>query len=267
MAVRVISSIVGFPFLAAIVVLGGIYLKLGLILVSMIGMYEFYNAVSKKIMPIHFIGFAMASLYLFFIDINLNSYYRLALLGAVILCLLMIIFCYPKYNIFDVSVTLMGFFYIAFLLGNIFLLRIHKNGQYIVWLPFICAWCSDTGAYFIGCNFGKHKLAPVLSPKKSIEGAIGGVVSAALGGALFGFAVFRFFPLEESSFILGCAFIGGIGAVFGQLGDLVASSIKRFTNIKDFGKIMPGHGGVLDRFDSVLFTAPIVYILSELFMS
>ena len=112
---------------------------------------------------------------------------------------------------------------------------------------------------------GKHKLAPVLSPKKSVEGAIGGVVGAAVLGALYATLINRFAPGADAG-ILQYALICGIGGIISQVGDLAASAIKRNHDIKDYGKLIPGHGGILDRFDSVIITAPIIYYMAIVLM-
>lgn len=134
-----------------------------------------------------------------------------------------------------------------------------RGGELLILLPLVAAWGSDTFAYFVGVRFGRHKLAPVISPKKTIEGSIGGVV----GAAVLTMAVTALFN-KHSAIDLPywvAAIIGACGAVVGQLGDLSFSIIKRQTGIKDYGKIFPGHGGVLDRFDSVIFVAPVVELL------
>lgn len=264
MAIRIISGVVGFPILLAIVLLGGIWLKLGVLFISLVGIYEFYKAVSKEIKPIHFIGFLIEIVYIFFIDVQISEKTRFVLLIFIILILIMSVFMHSKININDAAVTLFGFFYIGFLLSNVLLIKNSIYGDYLVWLAFICAWCCDTGAYFTGVMFGKHKMAPVLSPHKTIEGAIGGVVCTALLSFGYGFIISKYLNVGDTNIAIICAIIGLIGSMFSQLGDLTASSIKRYTGIKDFGKIMPGHGGVLDRFDSVIFTSPIVYILTQL---
>ena len=123
-----------------------------------------------------------------------------------------------------------------------------------MWLIFLCSWGADTCAYCVGMLIGKHKMAPVLSPKKSVEGAVGGVAGAALLGFLFQLATDG--PSYEYAVI--CA----VGALISMVGDLAASAIKRNMEIKDYGTLIPGHGGILDRFDSVIFTAPIIYYLS-----
>ena len=132
-----------------------------------------------------------------------------------------------------------------------------------VWVIFISSWISDTCAYCVGMLFGKHKLAPVLSPKKSIEGSIGGIAGSAIVGALFGyFVVEQVITSQQVTWVF--ALIGACGSVVSQIGDLAASAIKRNYDIKDYGKLIPGHGGIMDRFDSVLVTAPIIYFMFTL---
>lgn len=133
-----------------------------------------------------------------------------------------------------------------------------NNGRNLVLIPFISAWCADAGAYFIGSKFGKHKLAPSISPKKSVEGAFGGVAGGILGMLIYGIILhFCKTDVPWIAFIV----IGFLGSFFGLLGDLFLSYIKRDCKIKDFGNFLPGHGGVLDRFDSVLFVVPVCYYL------
>ncbi|MBQ4159616.1 MAG: phosphatidate cytidylyltransferase [Clostridia bacterium] len=133
------------------------------------------------------------------------------------------------------------------------------TGLILMFMIFICAWISDTGAYFTGKLLGKHKLIEKISPKKTVEGAIGGVVFSALGGVILGLIAQLGFHLEANYLLL--ALTGMVGSVFGQVGDLIASWLKRQYGIKDFGNIMPGHGGAMDRFDSVVLAAPFVYFL------
>ena len=166
-----------------------------------------------------------------------------------------------------VSQVAWGFFgallvpYLLLSLLRIFQMNYH-HGPFIVLLPLLAAWGADTCALFAGMFFGRHKLAPVVSPKKTVEGAVGGV----LGGAVL---VLIAALIMNSTLKLGlplwaAVVLGAVGAVLGEIGDLSFSIIKRQTGIKDYGHIFPGHGGVLDRFDSVIFTAPIIYFLSVL---
>jgi len=141
--------------------------------------------------------------------------------------------------------------------------RINNDGAYTVWLIFISAWGYETCAYLVGRAIGKHKMTPVLSPKKSIEGAVGGIIGSALIGALYG-TIFKTNLTEFSNPAVFCAIIGACGGFISMFGDLSASAIKRQYQIKDYGNLIPGHGGIMDRFDSIIFTAPLIYILVTL---
>ena len=131
-------------------------------------------------------------------------------------------------------------------------------------LVFLCSWGCDTCAYCVGMLIGKHKMAPKLSPKKSVEGAIGGLAGAALLGALYALAINQWggASAQPSAYALICL----VGGMISMVGDLAASAIKRNHEIKDYGTLIPGHGGILDRFDSVIFTAPVIYYLATALM-
>ncbi len=262
MAIRVISSVIGLPILIFFVVMGGAFLEFAVTVLALIGMYEIYMAVSKKIKSVHIVGFAAMIIYAVFMHFGLVQYiYPVAMLG-IIMIMLTLVFFHTKVNVHDAAVTVFGFCYVGLLLYNVVYLRELPMGNVYVWMPFICAFGSDTGAYFVGVNFGKHKLTPVLSPKKSVEGSVGGVLSGALLCGIYFVAADKLGYIDRDlSGIVAFMVLGGVASGFSQLGDLAASSIKRFTGIKDYGKIMPGHGGVLDRFDSVLFTVPVIYLL------
>lgn len=184
---------------------------------------------------------------------------------GVICILCSYIFAYPKFHINQIAGGIFGLIYTSFMMSFIYFTREMEHGIILVWLIFITSWVSDTCAYFVGSAIGKHKMTPNLSPKKSWEGAIGGILGSGLFSLAFGllYAKLCEMPLAvlPSFFIIGC-----VGAFISMCGDLVASAVKRNNNVKDFGNIIPGHGGILDRFDSVLFTAPMVYFLIVLFM-
>ena len=165
------------------------------------------------------------------------------------------VFTYPKYQAEQVMSAFFGLVYVAVMLSFILLTRNLENGHLLVWLIFFCSWGCDTCAYCVGVLIGKHKMAPVLSPKKSIEGAVGGVAGAAGLGAVYAAIIHA--PVVEYAVI--CA----VGALISMVGDLAASAIKRNRGIKDYGKLIPGHGGILDRFDSVIFTAPVIYYMAK----
>lgn len=190
-------------------------------------------------------------------------------MGAVVLmflaCMFVYVFRFPKYHANQVMTVFFCAFYPGMLFSFLYLTRELTWGVYLVWMIFISSWICDTCAYVTGMAFGKHKLAPVLSPKKSIEGSIGGVVGSAVVGALFAWLLLL--PItQKPETVWVVAVIGAAGAVISQVGDLAASAIKRDHQIKDYGKLIPGHGGIMDRFDSVLFTAPVIYYLSVLLL-
>lgn len=148
---------------------------------------------------------------------------------------------------------------VPMLFGSI--VRIHNtdNGRAFILIPFVLAFTSDSGAYFVGLKFGKHKLAPTISPKKTIEGAVGGVASAVVGMLIYCLAMEAFFGLE-ANYLYGAVY-GILGSLVGVFGDLCFSVIKRQTGIKDYGNLIPGHGGVLDRFDSTMLIGPLAEAL------
>ena len=174
------------------------------------------------------------------------------------------VFTFPRYHADEVMTAFFGIVYVAVCLSFIYQTRELPDGEYTVWLIVICSWGCDTMAYVFGRLFGKHKMAPVLSPKKSVEGAVGGVASAAVFGAIYAAVIGRFMQ-NGGNKIAVFALIGAVGALISMVGDLAASAIKRNHDIKDYGKLIPGHGGILDRFDSVIITAPVIYLLAYAF--
>ncbi|MCD8091263.1 MAG: phosphatidate cytidylyltransferase [Clostridiales bacterium] len=267
MLVRILTAIVGLPLLILIVWLGGLPLAFCTWIISIIGMYEFYKAVSGGYKTIHCVGFMMEALLIYLLVFQPSSIITAVFefLIFFFILLMFLVFGHSKYSVTDAAVTVFGFIYVGFLLSAVVVLR--QEGIIFVWYAFIFAFASDTGAYFAGSAFGKHKLAPVLSPKKSIEGAVGGLLASAAVTVIYGLFVFN--GADRAEVVVYMASFGIIGSVLAQLGDLTASSIKRSAGIKDYGSIFPGHGGVLDRFDSVLFTAPFalggVYFLMLIF--
>ena len=175
------------------------------------------------------------------------------------------VFSHGKLVLEDVFATYATVFYIMASFGALVMLRDREFGLYLVILTLYGPWISDVFAYFCGRLFGRHKLIPDVSPKKTVEGAIGGVVFCALAAMLYGFILKTFIGEITSVSYLSLALIGVVIAVISQIGDLIMSHIKRKYGIKDYGFILPGHGGILDRFDSVLGVVPLVVILCEIF--
>ncbi|MCM1253301.1 MAG: phosphatidate cytidylyltransferase [Clostridium sp.] len=171
------------------------------------------------------------------------------------------VFSFPTYKAEQVMAAFFSLIYAPVLLSFLYIIREGwSQGFYLVWLVFLCSWGSDTCAYCVGVLFGKHKMTPVLSPKKSVEGAIGGVVGAAV---LFGlYTQFVINPVSTDVGRLswvGSMALGAVGALVSMVGDLAASAVKRDHDIKDYGKLIPGHGGIMDRFDSMIVAAPLIF--------
>lgn len=264
MAVRILTAAVGLPVLIALVIIGGLPLRIGIGAVSLIGMGELYKALDGKLSVIHVFGFMLYIYLLMFINEELHSYtYYLTL---ALLCMVMtfslIIIWHKEYSINTGYNIVFGLVYVGLTLLCIDFIRIGHGGLLFTCEVFVVAFASDTGAYFVGRAFGKHKLIPDISPNKTVEGAIGGVIFSAIFAALFAYAFARIRGYYRPVVFCRVAFVAGIvGSIVGQFGDLTASAIKRSVGIKDFGRLFPGHGGVLDRFDSVIFIAPYILYL------
>ena len=185
----------------------------------------------------------------------------MAVAVGTLLIMAVYVFGFPKYKVNEIFCAVAGLAYVVVLMSFIYKVRMLNDGLYIIPLIFICAWGNDTCAYCVGMLIGKHKMFPRLSPKKSVEGFVGGIAGAVILGLIYG-RIFGAHLISLSVPMRDCAIIAGVGALIAVVGDLAASAIKRDTGIKDYGRLIPGHGGILDRFDSILFTAPVVYILA-----
>ncbi|WP_250230190.1 phosphatidate cytidylyltransferase [Anaeropeptidivorans aminofermentans] len=264
---RIVTSIIGLPIVVLIIAYGGLPMKLLMVLISAIGMFEFYRAFNRGTKIENYISYLFIAIYYAFID-RLNSDILLMMLFSyMLLNLAFLVLNHSKMTPFDAAINVFGFLYIGFLLSSIYLTRVHPYGRFLVWLIFTSAWGSDTFAYFTGITIGKHQFTPILSPKKTIEGVIGGILGAMLIGFLYAFVLTKTTNIgNEINAITLFVIMSGFGAAFSVLGDLTASAIKRYTKIKDYGKLIPGHGGIMDRFDSIIFTAPVVYMVLRLIL-
>ena len=258
---RLLSGILLVIIALATIITGGDVLFATLLMISFIGMTEIYKVLEIGGTLLGIAGYVAAVAYYFLLRLNRADLVTMLYILYLILIMVIYVFSYPKYRSEQIMLAFFGLFYVAFMLSYVYQIRMLPQGAFLVWLVFICSWGCDTCAYCVGMLFGKHKMAPKLSPKKSVEGAVGGVVGAALLGVLYAFAMNRFVPGAEAD-ALQYAILCAVGALISMVGDLAASAIKRNHDIKDYGNLIPGHGGILDRFDSVIFTAPIIYYMA-----
>lgn len=249
--------------------LGGWALAGILLAISLIAYRELLRALSvrkdtEKTNGLEVVG--MIGIILYYVASVLSDWENLRLMciiGVFMAVMFVYVIRFPKYQIEHVALSFFAFMYAPVMLSFVYLTRMSPQGIYMVWMILISSWGCDTCAYVVGKTMGKRKIFPVLSPKKSLEGCIGGVVGAALIGGIYGFFfVEQVFPEQTVMWII--AFICAVGAIMSQVGDLAASAIKRNHNIKDYGTLIPGHGGIMDRFDSMIVTAPMIYFLTIL---
>lgn len=262
---RLLSGIVLVAVALALIITGGNVLLCGLGIISLIGMFELYRVFGIEKEIAGFAGYLAAVLYYIHLAFDFIPDTMMLVLGLLVLLMFIYVFSYPKYKTEQILAAFFGVFYVAVMLSFVYQTRELSMGAYTVWLIFLCSWGCDTCAYCVGMLIGKHKMAPKLSPKKSIEGAVGGVVGAALLAIIYGF-VFQDAMGVDNTTIWFMAGICAVGALISMVGDLTASAIKRNYEIKDYGKLIPGHGGILDRFDSVIFTAPVIFYLAVYFI-
>lgn len=269
---RLASGVVLLAVAIGAMSLGGIPLALLLWAISLIAFRELTRALKcasdeKKPNGLEIIGFlGITGYYLllyFFGDFMLLM---MCVVGVLLAIMFAYVLLFPRYGAGQVTAAVFSYLYAPVLLSFIYQTRMCQEGIYTVWMILISAWGCDTCAYVVGKLIGRKKIFPVLSPKKSLEGCIGGVLGAALIGWLYGFLfVERVFPDGNMAWII--ALICAVGAVMSMVGDLAASAVKRNMEIKDYGKLIPGHGGIMDRFDSVIVTAPMTYFLTVLLLT
>ena len=255
---RLISGIVLVIILAAVLYFGGMPTFVAAALVSLIGYYELLHIFQVEKSAIGVIGYTISIIYYLLLVVEMNQFILPVSLLLLILLLAVYVLTFPKYNFGQISAGFFGFFYVTVMLSYVYQIRAMEGGGLFVVLLFLSSWGNDTLAYCAGRLFGKHKMSPKLSPKKTIEGAVGGVLGAGLLGVIYSLIAKNFYVTEMNLTAI-FALICMVGALISIIGDLGASAIKRNYDIKDYGNLIPGHGGILDRFDSVIFVAPIIY--------
>ncbi len=253
--VRSASGLVGLAITIIVTLKGEIYLSFFVLLLSLIGLYELYRALENaNYKPVKLVGYFF-SIVLFLKNLG-TEILSLEFITTVLLIILLIMLIFKESLHFeDIAITFLSIFYVPFLFNYITYLDKTKY----IWLIYIIAWGTDTFAYIFGNLFGKKKLCPNISPNKTIGGSIGGIFGSVLLTVVFS----KLIKLGSISYLIP---LGILVSIMAQFGDLVASRIKRLVDIKDFGDLIPGHGGILDRFDSILLTAPAVYYYVKYFL-
>ena len=262
---RVWTAIIGLPFVIAIIVFGNIYLiDILFAFIAWLSLHEYFKSFDGKSKPIKWIGY-IACLLISIVHI-VPKEYAVMTIGILLPTSIVILFAQSiitnmKYNINDLAITFMGICYIPLFLMYIPMLLGEQNSKILIWYIIISAWGTDIFAYCVGKKIGKHKFSKI-SPNKSIEGCIGGTIGAILLTVIYTIVINVFLGLNINIFaIIG---ISIILSLIGQIGDFAASSIKRYVGIKDFSNLLPGHGGMLDRIDSLIFIAPFAYLFFRL---
>lgn len=257
MRTRIISGAVLTAILFGAVAGGKITMFLLSLLITIGGLFELYRVVDVHKSALGIVGYVLALSYYCLLWFDKMEYLQYFCVACGILIMFTYVCSFKTRTAKQAAFTLLGIFYVAIPISYMYKIRLLENGIYVFILVFVCSWIADTFAYFTGVTLGKHKLVPHLSPKKSVEGAIGGVVGAALIGMIYGIVLGNILDTHiAAKFAAICA----VGAFISIFGDLSASAIKRNFNVKDYSNLIPGHGGILDRFDSVIFVTPIVYI-------
>ena len=263
MVKRIISGAVLLVVALVFIIAGGPLMIAGLIFFSEVGMYELNRIFKTEKSAVGILSYIVCAIY--YVNLHFVAVDPMVIVVIYLILLLSIfVLTFPKFHTHQIMAAFFGFFYVGVMLSYLYQTRMLQGGAYIVWLIVLCSSGCDTMAYFVGSMCGKHKMAPVLSPKKSVEGAVGGVIGAMVLTAIYCVVIKAVLGLDSLP-IVALVIFTGIGALISMIGDLAASAIKRNFEIKDYGNIMPGHGGILDRFDSIIITAPIIYYLAYYF--
>lgn len=259
---RILVALIGIPFIVALCLIGKIPFLIFVLFIGLVSFNEYSSMLrSKNSFPNKLVGFFAVAV-LIINEYKLIIDYHLLFILIIILLLLLELFRNKSSAINNIGSALLGIFYIGIFSASIINLRqfyadssfTYTQGGYLILSILISIWLCDSAAYFIGSAYGLHKLMPRVSPKKSWEGAIAGFIFSVIGMVVSKSFMLEFLTMTDA------IIIGIIVGVFGQIGDLIESLIKRDANVKDSSSIIPGHGGILDRFDSLIFSSPIVYL-------
>lgn len=261
MAKRIITALLGLPIIVAVLIFADKYIfSVFITAVAIITLWEYFNAFKGKAKPVAWIGFLACLLIIAIQFIPKEYLIYVATFSLPIICAILfiqIIVTNMKTTVNDAIITFFGIAYVVGFLIFLPMIFALNSGRLLIWYVLVASWVNDMCAYFVGSKFGKHKFTAI-SPKKSIEGCIGGILGAIIFSQAFTYIFNIFFNAGFAYLKMGIMI--AILAIISQFGDLAASTIKRYTGIKDSGNLFPGHGGMLDRIDSILFIAPFTYL-------
>lgn len=259
---RLTSGLLGFPLVLIIFLIGNKFVvDIAMAIIAILAMSEYFNAISKVAKPVKWLGYlscaSIATIHLI-PETHIEIIYSLAIPILLLVLFLQVIITEMKTNFKDIAYTLLGILYIVLLIMFVAKINGMKNGNILIWYTILAAWGTDIFAYLVGKHFGKHKFSKI-SPKKSIEGCIGGMIGGVLLMLVYTYVVNTLWAMNYSYITI--LIVGVILSILGQIGDFAASSIKRYVDIKDYSNLIPGHGGMLDRIDSLIFLAPFAYCI------
>jgi len=258
MKTRIITALVLVPLLVLVLLADSPVIAAAVIVISAVGLYEFFKATGLSDKPfLCGVGYLAAAVVPLLGYIPKELWLTLGFLFMFLLFSAMLI-QHKKVSVTDASMVVFAVIYIPVFLTGLLRIRELESGWILIWLPFVGAFLTDTCAYFAGVFLGKHKLCPEISPKKTIEGSLGGILGCMAACLLYGLLLEKGWELDVNYVSLGI--LGLLMSIVSQVGDLSASIIKRTYGIKDYGKLFPGHGGILDRLDSVIMITPVVFI-------
>jgi len=272
LSMRVLTAVIGIPIAVYIINNGSWLFAASIIILALIAWHEFFKMMQAKEINIQyssgFIGIVLATACAW---LGNAQELVMVMLLVVLFTLAQTIFLHEKFGVSEAAFTILGTMYVSLPFAHLLMLRFTEQyiymdttigslsaGAIYLWLAFVGTWASDTLAYFVGSLCGRHKLCPAVSPGKTIEGAIGGLFGSIAGVVFLGW-------LCELP-LIHMTFLGLLIGIAAPIGDLTESVLKRFTGVKDSGNILPGHGGILDRFDAIMFSVPVTYYYLKVFI-
>jgi len=259
---RIITALIGLPSMVLAIIFGNKYIiGIGIAIVGIICMYEYFSVIKNVSKPIKWVGYLSTILIVCAIALEKSKMITVATFSIpffMLILFLQVIITNMKTNFKDVAYTFIGIIYISFFLMFIVLIRGMEHGKILMGYALIISWSTDIFAYLIGRKWGKHKFSKI-SPKKSVEGSIAGIICATVTSVIYTFIISKYWQIQNQYIMV--IILTFVLSIISQLGDFVASSIKRFVDIKDFSELLPGHGGMLDRIDSLIFILPFFYLI------